>query len=306
VNLLQKTQNPKDRADIEKALVAISGRTGAACVPCLLPLMHNSDPALRTIGLRVLVIAGGPVALATVKSALEDKDETVQDEAARRLSAWPTNWPGDTAAAEALLSLAKSGKNMLHQVLGLRGYLEYVRGDKQLNNSGKVAKVNELLPLIQRPEEKRLAISVVGAIKPPAHWVADNARVRPGMTEDACSPSSTSAAGHAGRDQSNARKPFRWWSRSRRTTPRGRGPRTCSRVSAEDPQPRIPKGCSVGANDYSPVPAGRVLLVALVAADHYNLPFIVGSHWFTLRDIDNEKRHANRGSTDPTTSPGSN
>ncbi len=31
------------------------------------------------------------------------------------------------------------------------------------------------------------------------------------------------------------------------------------------------------------------------AADHYNLPFIVGSHWFTLRDIDNEKRQASRG-----------
>ena len=165
VRLLQKAQNPRDRADIEKALAAISGRSGATCVPCLLPLMQNSDTALRMIGLRVLVIAGGPGALAAVKSALEDKDEAVQDEAARRLSAWPTNWPGDTAAAEALLTLAKSGKNTLHQVLGLRGYLEYVRGDKQLNNSGKVGKVNELLPLIQRPEEKRLAISVVGAIR---------------------------------------------------------------------------------------------------------------------------------------------
>ena len=34
---------------------------------------------------------------------------------------------------------------------------------------------------------------------------------------------------------------------------------------------------------------------AHVAADHYNLPFIVGSHLFTLRDINNEKRQANRG-----------
>lgn len=188
VQLLQKAQNPKDRADIEKALVAISGRAGANCVPCLLPLMQNSDTALRTIGLRVLVIAGGPGALAAVKSALEDKEETVQDEAARRLSAWPTNWPGDTAAAEVLLTLAKSGKKMLHQVLGLRGYLEYVRGDKQLNNSGKVAKVSELLPLIQRPEEKRLAISVIGTIRTAGSLellttLASDAAV----TEDACS-----------------------------------------------------------------------------------------------------------------------
>ncbi len=188
VQLLQKTQDPKDRADIEKALAAISGRAGASCVPCLLPLMQNSDTALRTIGLRVLVIAGGPEALAAVKSALEDKDETVQDEAARRLSAWPTNWPGDAAAAEALLTLAKSSKKMLHQVLGLRGYLEYVRGDKQLNNSGKVAKVKELLPLIQRPEEKRLAISVVGAIRTAGSLeLLTTFASDPAVVEDACS-----------------------------------------------------------------------------------------------------------------------
>jgi HEAT repeat protein len=109
VKLLQKTQNPRDRANIEKALASISSRAGATCVPCLLPLMQSGDASLRTIGLRVLVIAGGPDALAAVKSALEDKDETVQDEAARRLSAWPTNWPGDTAAVE-ISSLTTAAK----------------------------------------------------------------------------------------------------------------------------------------------------------------------------------------------------
>ncbi len=188
VQLLQKTQNPKDRADIRRALLAISGRAGASCVPYLLPLMQNSDAALRTIGLDALAIAGGPSALAAVKSALEDKDETVQDNAARTLSTWPNNWPGDTAAAEALLTLAKSGKKMLHQVLGLRGYLEYVRGDKQLNNSGKVAKVNELLPLIQRPEEKRLAISVIGAIRTTGSLeLLTTLASDPTVVEDACS-----------------------------------------------------------------------------------------------------------------------
>jgi HEAT repeat protein len=188
VTLLQKTQDPKDRADIRKALLAISGRAGASCVPCLLPLMQDGDPALRTIGLGALAIAGGPSALAAVKAALEDKDETVQDEAARTLSTWPNNWPGDTAAAGVLLTMAKSGKKMLHQVLGLRGYLEYVRGDKQLNNSAKVAKVSELLPLIQRPEEKRLAISVIGVIRTAgALELLATLASDPAVTEDVCS-----------------------------------------------------------------------------------------------------------------------
>jgi hypothetical protein len=77
---------------------------------------------------------------------------------------------------------------MLHQVLGLRGYLEYVRGDKQLNNSGKVAKVNELLPLIQRPEEKRLAISVIGAIRTAGSLeLLTTLASDPAIVEDACS-----------------------------------------------------------------------------------------------------------------------
>lgn len=165
VTLLAKTQDAKDRANIEKALLAISGRAGAGGVSGLLPLMQNNDAALRVVGLHTLAVAGGPEALAAVKAALEDKDEKVQDEAARTLSTWPNNWPSDTAAAEALLTLVKSGKNTLHQVLGLRGYLQYVRGDKKLNDSAKVAKLSELLPLAQRSEEKRLVIGTVGSLR---------------------------------------------------------------------------------------------------------------------------------------------
>jgi hypothetical protein len=165
VALLQKAQDAKDRADIEKALLAISGRSGASGVPSLMPLLQDSDSALRMVGLHVLAVAGGPDALAAVKAALGDKVEAVQDEAARMLSTWPNNWPGDTAAADALLTLARSGKTTLHQVLGLRGYLQYVRGDKKLNDAAKMAKVSELVPLFQRPEEKRLIIGTVGTIR---------------------------------------------------------------------------------------------------------------------------------------------
>jgi hypothetical protein len=187
VKLLQKTSGATERAEVEKALQAISGRSGASCVPCLLPLVQSGDTALRMIGLHTLAVAGGPEALAAVKSAIEDKDEAVQDEAARTLSTWPNNWPGDTAAAEALLALAKSGKKMSHQVLGLRGYLQYVRGDKNLSDSGKVAKVSELLPLIQRPEEKRLAIGLVGAIRTAGSLgLLTTLAADPTVAEDAC------------------------------------------------------------------------------------------------------------------------
>jgi len=164
VMLLQKTQDSKERADIEKALLGVSGRGGQKCVPYLLPLMQSGDSALRTIGVHSLAVAGGPDALAAVKAAVNDKDEGVQDDAVRTLSTWPNNWPGDVGVAEPLLTLAKSGKKTSHQVLGLRGYLQYVQGDKKLGDADKVSKVKELLPLANRPEEKRLAIAVLGTV----------------------------------------------------------------------------------------------------------------------------------------------
>ena len=186
--LLQATQSPKERADLEMALLAITGRAGARAVPSLLPLAQNSDSAVRIIALRVLAAAGGPDALAAVKAAVEDKDEIVRDEAVRTLSTWPNNWPEDSGVAEPLLALAKSSGKTSYQVLALRGYLQYVQGDKQLKDDEKVGKVTELLPLIKRPEEKRLAIAAVGAIPNAgvlellATFAAD-----PAVAEDACS-----------------------------------------------------------------------------------------------------------------------
>jgi HEAT repeat protein len=170
------------------ALLAISGRTGARAVPSLLPLAQDSDSAVRIIALRVLASAGGPAALGAVKSAVDDKDQSVQDEAVRTLSTWPNNWPEDSGVAEPLLALARSGGKTSRQVLALRGYLQYIQGDKQLKDDDKVSKVTAVLALLQRPEEKRLAIAAIGAIP--------NARVlellatfmaEPAIAEDASS-----------------------------------------------------------------------------------------------------------------------
>jgi HEAT repeat protein len=186
--LLESTQSPKERADIEMALLAISGRSGAHAVPSLLPLAQSSDSAVRIIALRVLASAGGPEALGAVKAAVEDKDVTVQDEAVRTLSTWPNNWPEDSGVAEPLLALARSGGKTSYQVLALRGYLQYVQGDKQLKDDQKVGKVTEVLVLIKRPEEKRLAIAAIGGIPTAgALGLLATFAAEPAITEDACS-----------------------------------------------------------------------------------------------------------------------
>ena len=186
--LLARTEAPKERADIEAALLAISGRQGASSVQHLLPLAQNGDPALRVIALHDLAAAGGPEALAAVRAALEDQDESVQDEAARTLSTWPNTWPEDDRVAEPLLALARSGKKTSHQVLALRGCLQFLQGDKKLPNAEKTARLKELLPLIKRPEEKRLAIAVLHAIpNAEALDLLTNFAAEPAVAEDACS-----------------------------------------------------------------------------------------------------------------------
>jgi HEAT repeat protein len=161
VRLLQETNSSSERADIEGALLAICGRCGAGCIPHLLPLTQSRDTNLYTIALHALAIIGGPDALAAVRSAIDSAEPTVQDEAVRILSTWPNNWPEDGEAGQALLMLATSAEKMPHQVLGLRGYLQYIRGNKELSNEQKVAKVKDVQSHIKRPEEQRQAIAVL-------------------------------------------------------------------------------------------------------------------------------------------------
>jgi HEAT repeat protein len=161
VKLLQKTNSSSERAGIKEALLAISGRCGVTCISHLQPLTQSRDSELHMIGLHALAIVGGPDALAAVKSAIENAEPFVQDEAVRILSTWPNNWPDDSQAGQALLVLATSAENMPHQVLGLRGYLQYIRGNKELSNEQKVAKVKDVQSHINRPEEKRQAIAVL-------------------------------------------------------------------------------------------------------------------------------------------------
>ncbi|HEX2973811.1 MAG TPA: hypothetical protein VHP11_15875, partial [Tepidisphaeraceae bacterium] len=100
----------------------------------------------------------------------------------------PNRWSEDAGVTEPLLGLAKSGKKAQHQVLAIRGYLQYVQGVKLLKSEEKLAKVNEVLPLITRAEEKRLAVSVLGgigtagALEPLVKYAAD-----PAIAEESCS-----------------------------------------------------------------------------------------------------------------------
>jgi len=184
--LLTKANGVKDRAAIEAALLTISGRRGQSCVPRLQSLAHSGDSATRIIGLHALAAAGGPQALATLKTATEDADEAVRDEAVRSLSSWPNTWPEDGAVMEPLVALARATVKPSYKVLALRGCLQFLQNDKQLKPDQKPAKITELLPLLNRPEEKRLAIAVIrDALNAPALELLATFATDPAVADDA-------------------------------------------------------------------------------------------------------------------------
>ncbi|MBN2508304.1 MAG: HEAT repeat domain-containing protein [Verrucomicrobia bacterium] len=161
--LAQEHHEP-DREPAERALVALCGRGGAPCLPAVRPLTRHSDSAVRRTALHLMAAIGGADALAAVTAALADPTETVRDEAVSTLSTWPNNWPDDAGVAAPLLNLARSDTKAAHQIQGARGYLHYVQETKQLANPGKLSLVKDLLPILKRPEEKRLAIATLSTI----------------------------------------------------------------------------------------------------------------------------------------------
>jgi HEAT repeat protein len=190
LTLLTKAKDAGDRRVIERAVASISGRWGAASAPHLVPLVKgggNATADTRIVALHALAAAGGGDALAAVRAAAEDADPAVQDEAVRTLSTWPNRWPEDANVAEPLLTLAKSAAKPAHRVLGVRGYLQYVQGDKKLAPDQRLARVDAILPQVTRPQEKTLVVATLGAIgSAGAVERLTKLAAEAGVTEEAC------------------------------------------------------------------------------------------------------------------------
>ena len=187
VQALEKSKNPDERSRIENALVTLSGRIGTKCVPSLLSLIWSAKQEDRKVALHALVAAGGSDALAAVAAATDDKDQSFQEEALRTLCTWPNAWPEDAAVAEPLLRAAKTDSNSSHGILAMRGYLQFLLGDEKLKKEDKLAKLEEIIPLLRRTDEKTTAIAVLQGISSAAALERLAAFAsEPAVANDAC------------------------------------------------------------------------------------------------------------------------
>jgi len=160
LNLLMNLRASQDLEAAERALSAVCMKADnpQSYTGKLNSLLVQARPEQKNALLRVLGVIGGTNALKAVRSAANDPNAQVRAAAIRVLCAWKT-----ADAAPDLLALAKASPNSSRKTAALRGYISLVR-DENLPTGEKLAMCKNAAVLIQRNEEKKLLLGVLGTV----------------------------------------------------------------------------------------------------------------------------------------------
>jgi len=160
LNLLLRLESSQDLDAAEQALstVCMKADNPQSYTEKLTSLLTQARPEQKNALLRVLGVIGGTNALSAVRAEVNNSNAQVRDAAIRVLCAWKT-----ADAAPDLLALAKSSPNPSHKTAALRGYISLVR-DESLPTREKLAMCKTAALLIQRNEEKKLLLGVLGTV----------------------------------------------------------------------------------------------------------------------------------------------
>ena len=157
VKVLKSASDNAERRRAELALLAVCNRGREASAEAIVAGLVDADEPSRIALLHGLARAGGAKALDAVVGRLEDEDAAVRDEAVRMLSGWR-----DPAAAAHLLKIAESDESLRHQVLAVRGLVRLASPQEEVPGDAKA--LGQAMDLAKRPQEKRLALGVLGGI----------------------------------------------------------------------------------------------------------------------------------------------
>ena len=108
--------------------------------------------------MHVLGVIGGADSLGAVRAEVTNPNEVVREAAISALCSWKT-----ADAAPYLLALAKESPFSSRKTTTLRGYINLVR-DESLSTGKKLEMCRQAAGLIQRNEEKRLLLGVLGTV----------------------------------------------------------------------------------------------------------------------------------------------
>jgi len=163
VDVLINVQSGVERRRAEKAVVAIARKIEkqekqAAVVLKKLPSVKEIDA--RCSLLRVLGNIGDSNGLPVLQEALKNKNEDIHKAGIQALSDWPSPQP-----LEDLLTVAKSSKNKIHQVLALRGYIRLLGLPSERTDKKTIQLYMTAMGLAQNTNEKRMVLSGISKIR---------------------------------------------------------------------------------------------------------------------------------------------
>jgi HEAT repeat protein len=160
LDVLMRVSESQDLSAVERALSAVCTKTDnpQANTSKLTALLNRATPARKGVLLQVLGVIGGSEALEAVRAAINDSNQQVRAAAIGSLSGWKT-----ADAAPDLLKLAKTLPDQSGKTSALRGYISLVR-DESLSTAEKLAMCKQAAGLIQRDQEKKLLLGVLGDV----------------------------------------------------------------------------------------------------------------------------------------------
>jgi HEAT repeat protein len=144
----------------ENALAAVCARQPdkTFCAERIVDGLKKAQGEPKLALLRVLGTIAGPQALAAVRAAAQEPDPQVRETALRVLCDWPT-----PEALPDLARLATTAPDPKFRILALRAQLRLIPA-QTASDQQKVSQIRDLLPLMDRPEEKRLALAALGGL----------------------------------------------------------------------------------------------------------------------------------------------
>ena len=154
INLLLKA---KSTGPAESALASVCTRHPGTMDPLCAALPKAQGEAKLSL-LRLLRIGGGAKALAAVRDATNDANAEIKETALRTLCDWPT-----PEALPDLATLAKTSTDKKWKILAIRGALR-LTPQQEAPAAQKLAGLQDIIPLIERAEEKRLLLAALDNI----------------------------------------------------------------------------------------------------------------------------------------------
>jgi len=156
VSLLLAADSASDRSALERALISVIGRTGAAGEGPVLAGLAQANKAVKANLLAMLPGIGTDKALASVRKLLNSGDVTLRKNAIRTLS----KWPNDKPLAD-LLEIAKTESDSVQQILALRGYVLLLGVPTNRSAVKTVDRLSDALAVAKRTDEKRLILAAL-------------------------------------------------------------------------------------------------------------------------------------------------